>query len=130
MAFYSGTSLLGKATSSPYSYTWSSVPVGSYSLTAVASDAQGLMATSAVVSISVAYTPPSISITSPATGSSVVAGSSVSFQVNVSDTSGTVTNVSYYAGSTLLGQSTVLALWLLLDSHTSGELFDHRASAG
>jgi hypothetical protein len=50
--FFSGTTLLGTATTSPYSYTWSNVPSGSYSLTAEAFDAAGNTATSAPVSVS------------------------------------------------------------------------------
>ena len=34
--FYNGTTLLGTTTSSPYSYTWTNVPAGSYTLTAIA----------------------------------------------------------------------------------------------
>ena len=36
--FYSGTTLLGTDTTSPYAFTWSSVAAGTYSLTAVAYD--------------------------------------------------------------------------------------------
>src|SRR5258705_9393737 len=39
--FYRGSTLLGSATASPYSFTWSSVPAGSYTLTAVAAHADG-----------------------------------------------------------------------------------------
>ena len=39
--FYHGSTLLGTDTTSPYSFTWSSVPAGSYTLTAVAVDADG-----------------------------------------------------------------------------------------
>ncbi len=39
VAFYSGTTLLINETTSPYSYTWTRVPAGSYALTAEASDA-------------------------------------------------------------------------------------------
>jgi hypothetical protein len=49
--FFSGTTLLGTATTSPYSYTWSNVPSGSYSVTAEAFDAAGDTATSAPVSV-------------------------------------------------------------------------------
>ena len=55
--FYSGTSLLGTDSASPFSYNWSGPPAGSYSLTAVAYDTAGMSATSAPVSISVG-TPP------------------------------------------------------------------------
>jgi regulation of enolase protein 1 (concanavalin A-like superfamily) len=51
--FYNGTALLGTDTAAPYSFTWSSVPAGTYSLTARAYDAGGLNTTSAAVSVTV-----------------------------------------------------------------------------
>ena len=56
--FYAGTQLLGSATASPYSFTWSDVPAGTYSLTAIARDDDGAATTSAAVSITVSATPP------------------------------------------------------------------------
>ena len=51
--FYRGSALLGTDTSSPYAFTWSSVPAGSYTLTAVAFDADGGQTTSSAVTITV-----------------------------------------------------------------------------
>lgn len=51
--FYSNTTLLGTDTTAPYSYPWSSVPAGTYSLTAVAYDNVGARVTSAARSITV-----------------------------------------------------------------------------
>ncbi|WP_310394669.1 glycosyl hydrolase family 18 protein [Hymenobacter sp.] len=56
--FYNGTTLLGTDTSSPYSYAWTGVAAGSYSLTAKATDNQGAATTSAAVSVTVTGTPP------------------------------------------------------------------------
>jgi hypothetical protein len=56
--FYQGTTLLGTDTSSPYSFAWSSVPDGSYTLTAKAFDSDGGQATSAAVTITVSTAPP------------------------------------------------------------------------
>ena len=53
VAFYQGTTLLSTDTSSPYSYTWSSVAAGTYSLTAVATDDDGATTTSSAVSVTV-----------------------------------------------------------------------------
>lgn len=53
VAFYQGTTLLGTVTSSPYTYTWSSVAAGTYSLTAIATDDDGATTTSAAVSVTV-----------------------------------------------------------------------------
>jgi chitinase len=54
--FYSGTTLLGTDTSAPYSFTWSSVAAGSYSLTAVGYDNLGLKSTSTARTITVTGT--------------------------------------------------------------------------
>jgi len=51
--FFAGAVSLGVATQEPYSLTWSNVPVGNYTLTAVALDNSGKLATSAPVNISV-----------------------------------------------------------------------------
>lgn len=51
--FYSGSTLLGTDTSSPYSYSWSNIPAGSYTLTAVATDNLGGRATSAPRTVTV-----------------------------------------------------------------------------
>jgi hypothetical protein len=58
--FYQGTSLLNSDTTAPYTFTWSSVPAGSYALEAIAYDADGGSTTSAIVNITVgaAYTGP------------------------------------------------------------------------
>ncbi|MFA6884502.1 MAG: Ig-like domain-containing protein, partial [Paludibacteraceae bacterium] len=49
--FYNGTELLNTATHSPYGYVWKNVPEGTYTLTAVATDNEGLSTTSAAVTV-------------------------------------------------------------------------------
>ncbi|WP_192821096.1 Ig-like domain-containing protein [Rufibacter sp. LB8] len=49
--FYRGTTLLGTATTAPYSYTWTNAPAGNYNLTAVAYDNANLTTTSTPVSV-------------------------------------------------------------------------------
>jgi alpha-tubulin suppressor-like RCC1 family protein len=51
--FFNGTNLLGTATDQPYSYAWYNTPVGSYALTAVATDNLGVSATSSIVNVTV-----------------------------------------------------------------------------
>jgi len=51
--FYAGTTLVGSDNASPYSISWSSVPAGSYSLTAQVTDSLGAVATSSPVGITV-----------------------------------------------------------------------------
>jgi RHS repeat-associated protein len=57
LEFYNGATLLGTATAAPYSYTWTDVPQGSYSLTAKATDDRGAATTSAAVAVDVAAGP-------------------------------------------------------------------------
>jgi hypothetical protein len=52
--FYQASTLLGQSFSSPYSFVWNDVPLGSYSLRAIAIDSAGLRATSGPVNITVA----------------------------------------------------------------------------
>jgi hypothetical protein len=54
--FLNGTTVLGSDTTAPYTFTWSNVPAGSYSLRAVAYDSAGASATSAAVTVSVTST--------------------------------------------------------------------------
>jgi regulation of enolase protein 1 (concanavalin A-like superfamily) len=51
--FYNGSTLLASDTTAPYSYTWGSVAAGTYSLRAIAQDADGGSANSATVSVTV-----------------------------------------------------------------------------
>ena len=51
--FYSGTTLLGTDTTSPYSFSWTGVAAGSYTLKAIAYDNTGASTTSATVSVTV-----------------------------------------------------------------------------
>ncbi|MDB5271825.1 MAG: hypothetical protein JWO58_192 [Chitinophagaceae bacterium] len=105
--FYNGATLLGISTSSPYSYSWTGVTAGTYSLTARATDNQGGITVSSVVSLTVKAVvvvnqAPTVSLTSPSNGSSSNAPSSITIAANASDADGTVSKVDFYNGSTLL----------------------------
>jgi hypothetical protein len=51
--FYNGSTLLGSDNTSPYSYTWSNVGTGTYSITVKATDNNGATTTSSVITVSV-----------------------------------------------------------------------------
>jgi hypothetical protein len=72
--FFAGSTLLGTDTTSPYSYSWTNVAAGSYSLTAVARDNQGATRTSAAVTVTVATTtgPPTKVVFTPSPDHSTV----------------------------------------------------------
>ncbi|MEO5894995.1 MAG: LamG-like jellyroll fold domain-containing protein [Vicinamibacterales bacterium] len=105
--FFSGASLLATDSSAPYSFTWSSVAAGSYSLTAVARDADGAVATSAAVTMLVKAPnqPPSVLISAPTT-TSFSAPASILVSAVASDPEGRLTDVQFYAGTTLLMRTT------------------------
>src|SRR5262249_36076568 len=67
--FFNVSAKLGEDTTAPYTFTWSGVPAGSYTLTARATDDLGAITTSAASRITVGgNTAPAVSITSPADG--------------------------------------------------------------
>jgi chitinase len=109
VAFYNGTSLLGTDTSSPYTFSWTNVAAGTYSIKTIATDNQGATGTSATISVTVNGTnpAPTTSITSPANGATFTLPVTINLAANASDTSpGTVASVAFYDGTTLLGTDT------------------------
>ena len=103
--FYNGTTLLGTDTTSPYSFAWTNVAAGSYSITAKATDNGGIVTTSTAIALTVTApnTPPTVSITSPASGAIFVAPAAITINAAAKDTNGTITKVDFYNGATLLG---------------------------
>ena len=53
VSFYNGTTLLASDNATPYTYTWTNVAAGSYSITAVATDNSGAISTSASASVTI-----------------------------------------------------------------------------
>jgi len=101
--FFQGTNNLGVLTNAPYNLVWSNVVAGSYALTAQATGDDGLSSTSAVVSITV-DSPPTVSITLPTNNSVIVpAYTNVTVTATASDSDGTVSQVQFFQGTTLLG---------------------------
>jgi hypothetical protein len=103
--FYSGTTLIGSDTTSPYSALWTGATAGSYSLTARAVDNGGATRTSAAVSITVTTAVnqlPTVSITSPIAGQSFTAPASLTIGAAASDTDGTIAAVDFYVGTQLI----------------------------
>jgi Tol biopolymer transport system component len=98
--FYQGTTLLGTDTTSPYSFTWTNVSAGSYSITAKATDDRGGVTTSSPISITV-NAPPSISITSPTSGATFVAPINIAITAVASD-DGTVYKIEYFQNGILI----------------------------
>jgi regulation of enolase protein 1 (concanavalin A-like superfamily) len=106
--FYSGGTLLGTDTAAPFSFTWSNVAAGTYTLMARAYDSGGASGTSAAVNVTVnaANAPPAVSLTSPASGATFTAPATMTISANASDPENQLARVEFYSGSTLLGTDT------------------------
>ena len=120
MDFYTGTSLIGTATAAPYALTWSGVGIGSYSVTAVATDNGGATTTSPAVSLTVSDTPPPPPAglpagwahadigTVPFAGDATFASGTYSVKGSGADVWGTADQF-HYAYTTLTGDGTIVA---------------------
>ncbi len=99
--FFQGTTRVGVAMTAPYSMVWLNVPKGTYSLTAKATDNQGLTTTSSAVSILVATegstTKPTVSITSPTGGARFSEPATIAIAAIASAGSGaSITKVEFF----------------------------------
>jgi regulation of enolase protein 1 (concanavalin A-like superfamily) len=115
VAFYSGTTLLGTATASPYTFTWPAVPAGSYSVTAVATDNLGASATSPPVTVTVTAAPPTLPAgwahtdigAVPFAGAAAFAGGTFTITGSGLDIWGTADQF-HYAYQPLTGDATII----------------------
>jgi hypothetical protein len=101
--FYVDGKLIATDTASPYTTTWNpaTVALGTHSITAEAYDQAGNSATSSAVSIKVTdTTAPVASITSPAAGSSVTHGTTLSIAATATDNRA-VSKVLFYVNNVL-----------------------------
>jgi GEVED domain/Bacterial Ig domain/Secretion system C-terminal sorting domain len=121
--FYQGTTLLGTSITTPYTYTWTTPPLGSYALTAKAYDNLNTITTSSVVNITVAITDDAgISAITTPNGTIYTANSTPSVTLkNFGTTTLTGTTISYkvdnnawtdyvWTGSLAAGTTTTVTL--------------------
>ena len=105
VSYLSGTTLIGSATASPFTFNWTNVAAGDYNITAVATDSTGATGTSAVLGIHVASSP---SVLASASNLTIQVGGTATFTVKLSsaptaNTTVTVAKASGDAGITISG---------------------------
>jgi hypothetical protein len=103
--FYNGATLLAEDGAAPYTFTWSSVSAGNYSLTAQAIYDSGSAVASAPANVTVAAprpgnTPPMLSAIADQTMTTASAPLSIPFTVNDAETA--ASSLTVYASSTSL----------------------------
>ncbi len=121
--FFNGATKLGEDTTAPYSYDWTGVISGNYSLTAKATDNAATTATSATVTISVTNadnTAPTVAITSPSNNAAVAPAVPLTLNAAASDTDGFIAKVEFFDGATLLGEDTTAPFSFTIASLASG----------
>jgi hypothetical protein len=112
--FYRGSTLIASDTSSPYSFSWTNVPAGSYSLTAVARDNAGAYTVSPARTVTVTTSTsssssnqaPWVTFSSPSSGAIFTAPATIALSATAGDTGGYITRVDFYRGSTLIASDT------------------------
>jgi hypothetical protein len=103
----SGGTLIGRATSAPYTISWPSPAVGSYAVVAVAYDDRNAATTSAAVHLTVdPNVLPVIAVTAPVADARYTAPATVTLTASATDSDGSIAKVDFYAGATLVGSST------------------------
>jgi RHS repeat-associated protein len=104
--FYNGTTLLAQVSRGAdgfFSYTWSGVTVGNYTLKAVTGN--DAVSTTRTITVNPSQAP-SVSLASP-TGSPFIAPATIGLSASASDPDGTITKVEFFQGSTLIATDTV-----------------------
>src|SRR5438876_8437560 len=103
--FFQGTTLIGSVAGpqlgNQYTLNWIGVAAGTYSLTAKATNDKGDTDLSDPVSITVNALP-SVSLTSPGSNAAFKAPANIPLAVQVADSDGSIANVEYFYGATLI----------------------------
>jgi len=104
--FVNGASI-GTDTTFPYKAAWTPVALGTYSLTATATDNFGKKSTSAAVVLTVVTsTPPTVSITNPASNSTYGVGTPLTITAAAAASAGTIASVQFFVNGFALSTST------------------------
>ena len=111
--FYVNGVSIGDDTGGPWSKAWTPGAAGTYTLTAVATDDQGASTTTAPITVTAGSSnqPPTVSITSPADGAALAAGTPVTITANAGDVDGSVVSVQFRANGTLIATDSTGPTW-------------------
>ncbi|MGV3773676.1 MAG: Ig-like domain-containing protein [Verrucomicrobiales bacterium] len=129
--FFANSKLLGESTSEPYTIRWLAAPAGVYEIRAEVTDNEGSVSSSSPIIISVKNPQnslPSVALSSPSANAEFAAPASITLVANASDTDGRVNVVRFYAGNTLIGQSSAAPYQFNWQNVPAGE-YDVNAEA-
>jgi hypothetical protein len=104
VAFYVDAVLFSNKIASPYTITVSGASAGAHTVQAVATDSNGNTTNSALINVTAADLPPTVTITNPV-ATSFLTGSNLVIGASAADDNA-VTNVDFYVDAVLIGSST------------------------
>ncbi|MBU6402520.1 MAG: TIGR03118 family protein, partial [Verrucomicrobia bacterium] len=119
VSFLANGNLLGSVAQSPFNLVVTNLAAGTYALTAVATDNGGISTTSTLVTLLV-DAPPTVSITAPTSGATLIAPATSSIQASATDPDGTVIQVAFFADGALLGNTTQSPFSLTVSNQPAG----------
>jgi Bacterial Ig domain/Glucodextranase, domain B len=95
----------------PFAFSWAPIPVGTYTLTAKATDLHGATATAPSITVTVspsvpANHPPVVSLEAPSSGQTFNAGQGVVLGATATDSDGSVARVEFLVDGEVFGTST------------------------
>ena len=102
--FFSGATKIGEVDTAPYSFTWTGVAAGSYSVTAKATDTNGFATTSSAITFLV-NNAPTVSLAAPTPGQVFGTPANIQISANASDSDGAIVKVEYFSSGTKIGES-------------------------
>jgi hypothetical protein len=106
--FYNGTTLLNTDSNAPYTFNWTNVGNGNYSLTAKAYDAEGLSKTSTAITVSILAAPtnqaPSVAFSTPTSTTTFTEPATIQVVVDAFDADGTIASVDLYVNNAFIRQ--------------------------
>jgi RHS repeat-associated protein len=114
--FYQGGTLIGTANGAPWAVSWTNVTTGTYTLTALAYNANGATGVSTPANITVGASgvppggtvdaPPSVVISAPANAAAFSPPATVGLAANAVASNGSIAKVEYYSNGTLIASVT------------------------
>ena len=102
--FLRGSTLLGSASAPPFRYTWSNPPQGSHTITARATDGNGVTSVAVLgIQVSGPNQAPIVALTSPANGAGFTAPGQIPIAASISDPDGSISLVEFLANGNVIG---------------------------
>ena len=103
--FFDGDKKLATDITAPYSFVWKGLSNGTYSIGVKATDNLGAVDSTGVAFIVAEHEPPGVMLTSPTSGATIAAGTTVRLSASVTPADGEVSKVEFFQHATKIGEA-------------------------